>query len=73
MHPPFWAHGQVTPNTKKIGGCNFENPHFGPRRVTCRFLQFWTPEHQRTTWTNLKPTDTQHIASKPTFLGANLN
>jgi len=47
--PPFWAHGQVTPNPKKFKWCNFGNPHFGPIGVTCPFLQFWTPEHQRTT------------------------
>jgi len=25
---PFWAHGQVTPNPKKLGGCNYGNPPF---------------------------------------------
>jgi len=70
---PFWAHGQVTPNQKKLGGCNFWNPHFEPLGFTCPFLQFWTPEHQRNTWNTLTPTDTQPIARKPTYLGANLN
>jgi len=70
---PFWAHGLVTPNPKKLGGAILGTPHFGTLGVTCHFLQFCTPEHQRTTWTNLTPTDTQPIASKPTYLGANLN
>ena len=41
-------------------------------------VQFWstprsafTPEHQRTTWTTRKHTDTQPIARKPTYLVAN--
>ena len=46
---------------------------FVPLGVTCPFLQFRTPEHQRTTWTTLTPTDTQPIVRKPTYLGANLN
>ena len=45
-------------------------PQFGPLVVTCPF--FWTHEHQRTTWTNLTPTDTQPIATKRTYLEANL-
>ena len=73
LHPPFSANGHVTPNLKNLGGCNFGNPLFGPLGVTCPFLKFSTPEHQRTTWTNLTPTDTQPIASKPTYLWANLN
>ena len=28
--PPFWAHGQVTPEGPTFGGCNFWTPHFGP-------------------------------------------
>jgi len=28
LHPPLWAHGQVTPNPKKLGGFNFGNPLF---------------------------------------------
>jgi len=56
-----------------MGGAILGTSHFGPIGVTCPFLQFWTPEHQRTTWTTLTPTDTQPIARKPTYLGANLN
>ena len=26
--PPFWEHGQVTPNPKKFGGCNFGKTRF---------------------------------------------
>jgi len=73
LHPPFWVYGQVTPNQKIWGGAILGTPHFGPFGITCPFLQFWTAEHQRTTWTTIKPTDTQPIARKPTYLGANLN
>ena len=37
--------------------------------VTCPFLQFWTPEHQRTTWKTLTPTDTHLSPTKPPILG----
>jgi len=74
LFPPHilgpWA---SDPKTKKFVGCNFVNPHFRPLGVTCPFLQFWTPEHQRNTWNTITPTDTQPIARKPTYLGANLN
>ena len=73
LHPPFWAHGQVTPNPKKLGVQFWEPPILGPLGVTCPFLQFRTPEHLGTTWTTLTPTDTQPITRKPTYLGANLN
>jgi len=71
--PPILGPWASDPKSKKIGECNFGNPYFGPLGVTCPFLQFWTPEHQRTNWDNLTPTDTQPIARKPTYLGANLN
>jgi len=28
--PPFWAHGQKTPNPKKLGGANFGTHIMGP-------------------------------------------
>ena len=68
--PPILAHGQVTPNPKNWWGSILGTPHFGPLGVTCPFLQFWTPEHQRNTWTTLTRTDTQPIARKNTYLGA---
>ena len=43
LHPPFWAHGQVTPRSKKIGGCNFGKPHLGHHGVTCPFFSFGLP------------------------------
>ena len=73
LHPPICAHFQVSPNPKKMGGCNFGIPTFGPLGVTCPFLQFWTPEHERNTCNTLTPSDTQPISRKPTYLGANLN
>ena len=73
LHPPLWAHGQVTPNPKKLGVAILGTPHFWHLGVTCPFLQFWTSEHQRNTWNTLTPTGTQPIARKPTYLGANLN
>jgi len=73
LHPPFWAHGQVTPNSKKLWGLQiWEPPHFGHFGVTCPFLQFWTPDYQRNSRTTLTPNDTLPIARKPTYLGAKL-
>jgi len=72
LHPPF---GPIAsdPISKKIVGVQFWEPYFEPLGVTCPFLQFWTPEHQRSTWTTLTPTDTQLCALKPTYLGENLH
>jgi len=59
---PTWGCAFCTPilgpwasdtKSKKLESCNFGNPHFGPLGFTCPFLQFWTPENQRTTWTTL--------------------
>ena len=55
------------------GGAILGKPHFGPLWFTCPFLQFWTPEHQRTNWTTLTPTDIQPIVRKTTYFGSNLN
>ena len=67
MHPPFWAHGQPTPEGPNFGGgAILEPPILGPLGVTCPFFQFRTPEHLGTTWTTHTPTDTQPIARKPT-------
>jgi len=65
--------GKVTPNPKKLVGAILGTTHFGPLGVTCLFLQFWTPEYQRNTRNIVTPTDTQPIACKPNYLGANLN
>jgi len=67
--PPFWALGQVTPNPKKLGGCNFGTPHFGPLGVTGPFLQFWTPEHQRTAWTTFALPIPNLSPANPPILG----
>jgi len=41
LHPPFWAHGQVTPNQKKFGGLQFwEPPILGPSRSLALFCSF---------------------------------
>ena len=64
--------GPWASDPKKKGG-KFREPHFRLLGVTCPFWQFWTPEHQRNTWTTFAPTDTQPIDRKPTYLGANLN
>jgi len=40
LHTPFWAHGQVSPNPKELGGCNFGKTHFGQLGVTCPFFCF---------------------------------
>jgi len=68
--PPIFGPWASDPKSKKMAVCNFGKPHFSPLVATCYFLQFWSPEHQRTT---LTPTDTQPIARKSTYLGANLN
>ena len=53
LHPPFWAHGQVTPEGSNFGGCNFLTPILGPSGVTCPFFTFRTltvsgpPLHQQ--------------------------
>jgi len=71
--PPHLGPFASDPKPKKIGGVQFwESPFWFPRGHL-PFLQFWTPEHQRTTWTTLTPTDTQRFARKPVYLGANLN
>jgi len=36
--------------------------------VTCPFLQFWTPEHQRTTWTTLTLTIPNLSPANPPIL-----
>ena len=41
MNPPFWAHGQVTPNPKKIGCLQFrEPPILGPSGSLALFCSF---------------------------------
>jgi len=70
--PPILGPWASEPKSKKKGDAILGTPHLGPLGVTCPFLQFLTPEHQRTTWTNFTHTDTQPIARKPTYLGANL-
>jgi len=41
LHPPFWAHGQVTPNPKKLGGVQFwEPPILGPSGSLALFCTF---------------------------------
>ena len=52
---------------------SFGPPQDRPRLHLPFFLQFWTPEHQRTAWTNITPTDIQPIPRKPTYLSVNLN
>ena len=72
--PPIlgpWA--SDTKSNEIWGGAILGNTHFGSLGVTFPFLQYWTPEHLRTTWTTLTPTDTQPIARNPTYFGANLN
>ena len=73
LHALILGHWASDPKSKDIGGAILGTPHFGPLGVTCPFLQFWTPEHQRTTWITLTRSDTQLITRKPTHLGANLN
>ena len=73
LHLPFCAHGQVTPNPNKLVVAGLGNPLYGPLKVTCPFLQYWTNEHQRNTWNTFTPTDTQPIARKATYLWTNLN
>jgi len=68
--PHFGPMGKWPQIQKNVGGAILGTPHFGPLGVTSPFLQFWTPEHQRNTWTNLTPTDTQPIARKPTYFWA---
>ena len=38
LHHPFWAHGQVNLNPKKLGGGILGTPHFGPLVATCPFF-----------------------------------
>ena len=71
--PPILGPWASDPKSKKRRGATLGTPHFGPLGVTSPFLQFWTPEHQRTTWNTLSPIDTQPIARKPTYLEANLS
>jgi len=40
LHPPFWAHGQVTPNPKKIGGAILGTPILGPLGSLALFCSF---------------------------------
>jgi len=69
-HPPFWAHGQVTPNPKNRWVQFWETPYWEPRGHLPFFsvLYSWASadhlDHPHTT-------DTQLIARKPTYLGAN--
>jgi len=71
--PPHFGHMVKWPQIHKNWMLQFWEPPFWAPRGHLPFLQFWTPEHQRTTWTTLIPTHTQPIAHKPTYLGANLN
>jgi len=36
--PPILGPLASDPKSKKIGGCNFRNPHFGPHGVTSTFF-----------------------------------
>ena len=72
LAPPILGPWASDTKSKKLGDAILGTPHFGSVGGTCPFLQFLTPEHQRTTWTNLTPTDTQPLANKPTYLGANI-
>jgi len=57
------------PNIMKLKNKFSLNPPRIGLGVTCPFLQFWTREHQRITWTNLTHSDTQPIARNPPILG----
>ena len=71
--PPILGPWVCDTKSNKNEGGNFGYPPIWAPRSHLPFLQFWTPERQQTTWTNVTPTDTQPIASKPTYLAANLS
>jgi len=72
LHPPFWAHGQVTPNPKKWGSAILGTPILGPSVSLSLFCSFGLLSISGPPGRPSR-TDTQPIARKPNYLGANLN